>query len=286
MLTDYLQNEQRSGLGRRLLSGAIAVLVIAGVVGVATDGGSSSRTATAAELVVLRQAGERAASVSTAKVEFRFDFEFSGQRVVTAMKGVVDNERQLGAFNLSFPEAPPGAVLPDGVRLVGVGNTVYVSIPENRRDRTGGKAWASTTTPAQDALAATGASPGSYLEALAALSAPGSEVERLDDDEVRGAKTTHYRVQLDLAKAAGQAADPAQLEQLKQLGADTMPMDIYLDDTGIPRKTTARIDGEAFQFEFAYELYDIGEPVDVPPPPAEQDVLATPSVQALFQLLT
>ena len=64
-----------------------------------------------------------------------------------------------------------------------------------------------------------------------------------------------------------------------------MPMDVYLDNAGIPRKTTTQLDGQGFNFHFTYELYDVGQPVEIPQPPAAQNILTVQSVQALFQLL-
>jgi len=285
MLTDYVQDQRRQAVGRKYLAIAVMLLLLAGIAGALTGNGDSARPASAAEVALLGAAGERAQSISTARLELRVEFEFNDQRVVTLMDGALDNERRAAAFDLTFPDAPAMAMVPPGIRMIGAGDTVFIAIPEERRDRTGGKAWASTAVPGEGALAVTGASPATYLESLQQQAAPGKGVERMGTEDVRGVATTHYRVELDLQRIVAGSADQAQLEQLKQLGAGRMPMDVYLDEQGLPRKTAVELDGDGFDFGLTFELFDIGQPVDIPAPPPLEETLPVGNLQELLQQL-
>jgi len=286
MLADYVQDDRRQALGRRYLAIACVLTLLVGIAGAVTKDGGSARPASAAELAVLGAAGAQVQSLSTARLEFRVEVELNGQRLVTVMDGAIDNERRAAIFDVTFPEAPGLALLPKEARMITAGDTVFVAIPESRRDRTGGKPWASTGMPAHGALGVTGASPASYLESLEEHAAPGKGVERVGTEDVRGVATTRYRVELDVASMAPASADQAQLHQLKQLGADHLPMEVYVDEAGLPRRTTVDFDRDGFDFRFSFELYDIGEPVDIPPAPAAEDALPVGTMQELLQLLS
>ena len=285
-ITDYVEARASSRVVRRLHGGVIAVVLLLGLVGAvtATDD-AGARVVTGTELSLLSSAADKASSVTTARLDLVVDIDVGGQKIKTVMKGALDNDQKRGSFDITVPDAPAGAGLGDGFRLISEGTTLYLSIPEHLRAQTGGKAWASTEATAEQALAATSASATSYLELLQQDAVAGTEVLRIGDEEIRGVRTTHYRATLDFARLAAGSSSPERVQQLAPLGLDEMPLDVHLDGDGVPRKTSARVDGDGISFTFVFELYDLGKPVDVPAAPPAEEAFAVESLQALMALL-
>ncbi len=112
------------------------------------------------------------------------------------------------------------------------------------------------------------------------------DVKEIGVEAVDGAQATHYRATFDLSKALEQipAAHREALQQaidgMKQQagGQDLtdMPIDIWVDGDGylkqlqylfeIPEGTT----GDGGSFGMTMTLSNVGDPVDIQPPPADQ----------------
>jgi hypothetical protein len=109
-----------------------------------------------------------------------------------------------------------------------------------------------------------------------------SSVTKVGTESVRGAPTTHYRADVDFAKAAAKrglpAADITALE--KALGTNTLPVDLWIDGQGaarrlqyhvpLPKVSTTSAAGQSGELTETLDLYDFGVPVAVSPPPASQ----------------
>lgn len=124
-------------------------------------------------------------------------------------------------------------------------------------------------------------SPTDLLQALADLDATVTEIGR---ETVRGAETTHYRVVIDLEAAVAKLA----ADQLADLEAELpdgvsgmLPIDVWMDDNDVVRRLVIEIDdfesmGLGADTEgvasvlIEFELFDVGEPVTISPPPADQ----------------
>lgn len=64
-------------------------------------------------------------------------------------------------------------------------------------------------------------------------------VENRGTEDVRGTRTTHYRVKIDPAQAAANAPEElreAVRSSVRPLGSDTVPDDVWLDGRGRLRK--------------------------------------------------
>jgi hypothetical protein len=106
------------------------------------------------------------------------------------------------------------------------------------------------------------------------------KVTKLGDDVVRGVTTTHYKVILDLAKAA-EAAPPAERAAMRKLAgmykSTEQSADVWIDDEGRVRRLEQEIDFDALELppclqstqpeetnpfdgamSFAFEMYDFG----------------------------
>ncbi len=122
---------------------------------------------------------------------------------------------------------------------------------------------------------------------LGFLRGAGDQVDTIGPDTVDGTPTTHYTVLIDLDKAAAGQNSRAQnavhvLEQ--QLGAHTIPAQLWLDSEGRLRRIAMRetLRGAAtstpptttpngnISFDFTATLSDFGVPADITAPPADQ----------------
>jgi hypothetical protein len=75
--------------------------------------------------------------------------------------------------------------------------------------------------------------PTDPTQQLEALKDVGS-VERIGQERIRGASTTHYRAVMDLKKAAAQEGSETKKaydKMIEQMGTSKMPMDVWLDAT-------------------------------------------------------
>jgi hypothetical protein len=124
--------------------------------------------------------------------------------------------------------------------------------------------------------------PTQYLQYLAAASPSG--VHEVGHEQVRGVDTTHYRASIDLTKALDQlpsdvrdmlGVDADQLGQALskmrgELGADVLPMDVWIDGDGLLRKFRMNMSVAGGGVETRMEMYDYGVDVSVQAPPADQ----------------
>lgn len=111
-------------------------------------------------------------------------------------------------------------------------------------------------------------------------------VEVVGTEEVRGAATTHYRAQLDVAKALAQAAKQAGagtqqgiFDQLQGMaGLETIPVDVWVDADNLLRRFelsfSAAPEGATgdLKASLTMEMFDYGESIDVETPPASETV--------------
>jgi hypothetical protein len=171
-----------------------------------------------------------------------------------------------------------------------LGSTVYLKLPSGLGAVAGGKSWIKLDTSAissgsDGGLNALAEDPTQFLNALKSVS---SSVTTIGNDTIRGVQTTHYRAQIDLAKAATESgADRTALDQYqKLLGSATLPVDVYLDDNGLPRRFEVSLTPAAGSagaanvgsFSVTVDLYDYGQADTtsiVAPPASEVGTLPT-----------
>ena len=120
-------------------------------------------------------------------------------------------------------------------------------------------------------------------QVLQALRGASDDVEEVGAEEVRGVATTHYRGTMDLRKAAEQqGVDREQLDRLlAQVGSDTMPMDVWIDDDGRARRMrmSPPTPGST-ETTMTIDLFDYGTDEGIQVPPADQVTDITDTVLA------
>lgn len=132
--------------------------------------------------------------------------------------------------------------------------------------------------------------PTQTLEYLRGASA---NVEKVGDEPVGDVQTTHFRADLSLELAVERAPERRRSllkeasEQFQaQFGTSTFPVDVWIDERGLPRRLRFEFDLGDFEtadrvpngaiMSFTMQLSDFGDPVDIelPPPGAVSDLTA------------
>ncbi len=119
-----------------------------------------------------------------------------------------------------------------------------------------------------------GAGPQGFLESLKGA---GASVSQTGTDTVDGVAVSVYEGTIDPAQAV-QSAAPDKADEvrqaLEQVGMGTIPFTAWVDDQGIVRRF--RMDlamatgAEAMTMSMVVDLYDLGAPVTITPPPPDQ----------------
>ncbi len=115
--------------------------------------------------------------------------------------------------------------------------------------------------------------PNGFLESMKGA---GQSVEQVGTDTIDGAPVTVYKGTID--PQAALAASPDKADEMKgaldQLGGTTMSFTAWVDDQGMVRKMQFDIVGDpsknAPNLTMTMELYDLGTPVTIDLPPADQ----------------
>ena len=251
-----------------------------------------------AAVSALRGAPEAAEDAGTAQFEMVIDVtppDSSGEPVAMTAAGAVDTAAQQMSMSMDMGAlfeqlgAASGESVPPALGgawdFRADGDTFYVRVPFLEMV-TGTEGWLSMT--ASDLGAAAGGlglgggtyDPSKVLDALRGVS---DEADVVGEEEVRGVATTHYRTTIDVARAIAQAPEDqrAQIEAaLEQVGDPTaadIPVDIWLDDDGLPRRMSlslgdapAGVLGDGAAITLTMELFGYGEPVDIEIPSADE----------------
>jgi hypothetical protein len=161
------------------------------------------------------------------------------------------------------------------------GTVLYMRSPAFQQ-LTGGKQWVKLDLG--KIAAQRGIDIGSLLNtsptptsALAYLGGSAGKVEKVGTEKVQGADTTHYRVTIDLARAAAHAKGTAK-QSLKRLmqtsGVKKVPEDVWIDDKGYVRKVVYDTagGGGGQKARVTMVLHDFGPKVPIQPPPKDSVV--------------
>jgi hypothetical protein len=255
-----------------------ASLVVVAAVLTAEPAGGIGPGGSNEDLARIARAGDELAKAGSAK--------FRG--TTTADGGSEDSRVTFdGAFNFgdragrySVDVAALGLQGSGKVRARLVGGVLYLSLDALGAGRSGstpqleGKKWLKLD-PAFFGEGQIGQSdPNGSLDALRGAA---SDVERVGSENVRGTRTTHYRVTLDVEQAVANAPED-QREQVRgsvtALGSEPIPADVWVDGKGRLRKMRLRVSGSltGATGTLGFEYFDLGARVSVKEPPAGEVV--------------
>jgi hypothetical protein len=93
------------------------------------------------------------------------------------------------------------------------------------------------------------------------------DVHEVGKEDIDGTSTTHYAAEIDAQKAAGAFPNAG------ALAGKTVPADVWVDGNGVVRRVHVAADGtRGPAVEAQLDITDLGVPVDVVAPPADQVV--------------
>jgi hypothetical protein len=280
------------------------LLGVAGLATACSDGGTGDDAvtievgdpgATAGE--VLARASETTGAIETGRMSFTYDYRFrTGGRTATATLqaegAFADHGRrqELTADMTSYLRdlagqvpAPP-ADLPTSMAMhvVQDGSVVYMRFDIDPPEP-GSGLWYSfdyaelgVPTGSIEQPAGLGGGVSSFVESLKGA---GQTVDEVGTEEIDGVPVTRFEGTID-PQAALRNADPDKVDQLREMLAQSgmdgpMPFTAWVDDDGVMRRMSQTVSyevggGTAIEFTMTMDLYDLGAPVTVTPPPADQ----------------
>lgn len=258
-----------------LMIGAVAAMTTA------TQGASSN-----GEMNLIAHSAEVASNAGSARADYSMEMSTGSGGPTVGFTGDASFDFTTQAFAMTMDLDAPGAA-GFGTEMRFVDGVMYMRMPTELGAPT---PWISLDIAAvagEDVLAELTAG-SDVTQTLHYLRGAG-DITEVGREEVRGVPTTHYRADVDLGRAAdlmpGDQRDQfeAAVEQFEAMaGRTSMPVDVWIDDAGLPRRMNYRIemDGGAFSdqlpgdgslaMSFSMELYDYGQPVSVGAPPPNQ----------------
>ncbi|HEV7494534.1 hypothetical protein [Baekduia sp.] len=200
-----------------------------------------------------------------------------GQAVPLSVRGTIDRNNQRGAFTTKTSFGSKSFT----VKEITDKQQLYLRSPLFAGKLPGGKSWMkvdlaeAARTPGLDldALGASGPSqdPAQGLDYLQGAGA----AKRLGAAKVHGVATTHYRVQVDLKRAAQRSAKGTAKRSIDRLiatlgGPTTLPVDVWVDGDHLVRRQrvayTATVTGQVSAFDVTTDYTAFGAKLDVKPP--------------------
>jgi hypothetical protein len=259
---------------------------------VAGAGGTSADAAAITSAVDAMQAQQ------TVKMDVAFEFQGltksaadaigrSGSETDLSGQAVVDTAADRAEITMTAPIIGEIEVIRDG-------SMVYLKAPSINSFVGTGKRWVkfdAQTAGDSGYLGSVGGQndPTVIFQALRGV---GSDVEVVGAETIDGVQTTHYRGTIDPQKAVEMVPSDQQKqvsESLGQLGAEAVPVDVWVDDQGLVRRVRYSLDFGALAsisgpgadpstaklFEgvtmvMTMDLHDYGAPVHIRIPPAKQ----------------
>jgi hypothetical protein len=269
---------------RRHLAAAtlVSALVSTAACGSGSRGSSDEAprdTVRAVDTVLL--AADKAEAQKSAKVAMTVDLGEGGS---VSSEGAIDFAAGRGSMSVDLA----GLGLPGGgkAEMVYAGSTIYMKLPPGFPLPSGGKPWflldleeigKQTGVDLKELQQLGGNDPSNQLQLLAGASEDG--VKEVGTETVRGVATTRYDAVVDLNKAAAQAPESARraiTQLVERLGGSSMPVSVWIDADGLPRRFEQTLTvgpaagADAQTVRTRIEFYDYGTPVTVTIPPASQ----------------
>jgi LppX_LprAFG lipoprotein len=277
---------------RKLAPALLAPLLVAAACASEADDAAIEVRTGAAAAVALRAAPDAAAEAGTAAFEMVMDMTVGGESIEVLASGAYDarNERMSLQMDLGgmFDEmaSMTGESVPaefeEPLHMIADGSTVYLRSPIFSLIG-GSDEWLSLTpddlglSAEQLGLGAGAYDPSTILESLRGVT---GEPEVVGTEEVRGVPTTRYTATMDMAQALAELPDDQSdlvESQLEQLGDDAVPVDVWVDDEGLPRRVqidmSSILAGESpgtSSVLMTMEFFAYGEPVDIQVPSPDE----------------
>lgn len=230
----------RNGRGRRVAAMALGGVLVTGLAGAcgSDDGGggsgasdgskgdSGSQGLSSQDTRAVQSAYDKTSDAKTAKVKLNVQVSGQGQQAQVEGSGGIDLSKGNSMLTLETQGQKTEQRTLDGM--------LYQKLPPSQRKELGhGKPWVKLDLTAlsgkQSGQMQDPAQSFDYLKGL-----DGKDVTKVGTETVDGAKTTHYRLTLDVAKLVQGKGKLG--EQMKQQLGKHIPVDAWLDGDGRVRQ--------------------------------------------------
>ncbi|MDQ0952467.1 hypothetical protein QFZ24_006390 [Streptomyces phaeochromogenes] len=233
-----------AGTGTRALGATAVALVLTAGLAACSDGEDKAEspskkdkaTTGASESQVVRAAHRKTAAADTARMTVDTRAAAAGESVTVRGAGVMDLEDGDSRMTLTAQGQKVEQRVLDGV--------VYQKPPAEQRKQLqlpGNKTWMKIDPARLNGSGGAGGQVSDPAESFAyTKGVDDRDVTKVGTETIDGARTTHYRVKVDVAALA--EGDRAKAQQLReQLGTSSLPLDMWLDDEGRLRQETVRL---------------------------------------------
>lgn len=275
---------------RLLASSLVVAILLSGGFLLSRDSGESSQSLEAVTLAAAQTRAAGTAQMAMTMTFTGFPSPTGADSFTMNASGAMDFARNRGKMTMDMSSLVP-AGMPGGgqVDMIFDDFVIYMQMP-GIAQFAGGKSWLRFDAAAMaqqqgvdlQSLSQFGSSdPTQGLQYLAGVA---GDVEVVGQEIIRGEQTTHYSAEVDLVQAAEQA--PPEFRELAvestkvvvdQLGTDTIPMEVWIDDAGLLRQIYYSMEmggAEGMPDDAAIsimmQMYDFGSKVRIQLPPAFQ----------------
>lgn len=255
----------------RLIFAALTLTTTAVLTACASSGGGSTTQSTGAAggaptdaaglMSLMSSAGK---TIHTGHVEF--DMNLDGQHV----RGSGDERLSAGTFQ-AMHITETGRTLGGTMELIIVNGKEYAKLPKFLNKS--GKPWVQASENSSNPVARSLAQNldqtlgSASVDKIKEFVRAARSVEVVGDETLNGTRTTHYSIKVDLSKLHSAAIDPS---ALKQAGLSTLPIQLYIDDRGLPRQVTMAFQLKGHPVTMKMTAGDYDKPVTITAPPADQ----------------
>jgi hypothetical protein len=257
-----------------LIAGLAATIAIA--LTLTTSGCGSSSVA----VDPVAQAAEATSHAGGAHMALAMQITSAGLPAPVSVSGdgLFNYKTREGTFSLQMSGLPTsaraGAPGPLRIEEIFKSSTLYIGAPICAGQLPGGAHWLKLD------LGRVGQSLGFNLEQLSGgqsnpaqfleyLKASGGAVTPVGHDLIRGVQTTHYAAAVDLSKVADVLPSShrallraALAKAIAQLGANKLPVDVWVDAQGLVRRITIALSfspgGQAVRMQMTLDLFGFG----------------------------
>jgi hypothetical protein len=268
----------------------VVALLIGGIVSAVTMPSADDRGG----LNPIAHSVDAAAAAGSARFEFSIAFDVPGgagtgdESLSFGGQGEMAFEPPAARMTMTFAGLPGPDEATSGfsMEMVVLGTEIFMKMPEEA-------AVAPTPWIKVDLTAIEGLEDLGQLEGLADqdpskqleyLRGASDDFEEIGPEPVRGVDTTHYRAVISLRKTVDVApADQRDAlrrmtdQLIEETGLDSLPMEVWIDDEGLPRRMRMEQDFASVpgapsgaSMSITMEFFDFGVDVDVEPPPDDQ----------------
>ncbi len=264
---------------RSVVAGIVLVLALVAC-------GREAKPASKVSTVALAAgAADAAAEAKAARIEGYVLVRTDTKDATVPVKGEIDTAEGAMSMRMDAGAMIPGGEgdieirMVDGAMYMGFGDLLadVPGVPRAIRQRP----WVTVEIPEGASSAGT----QNFADQLAALRGAG-DVRQAGHEEIRGVETTKYHAEIDVQRALDrlESADRATVQQALRMFGDSLPMDVWIDADGLPRRIAMKMhmtaEGSSITVRERIDFYDFGTEVSVEAPPPSE-VMSMDEFQAL-----